>query len=224
MICIKKIVKSLGCLSFVFCLGCLESLQLTPEPSCNFSQVAKQRRSWAGRVPVDVFVEQGISSSNLGILTKAVASIEGALGKRLFNLVSGVVLEAKWKEQWVRRGILPRDGKTSIYWMSEWSPFFRGRQANTRLILSGLRIVEADLLMNQAYYDFFLISTPCLTFNSQSKCFDLQALYTHELLHILGLLHITDPTSVMQPQLPSGAQPQRRQLSSLDIQNLRCEY
>ncbi|KAM7268426.1 hypothetical protein ACFE04_010592 [Oxalis oulophora] len=51
---------------------------------------------------------------------------------------------------------------------------------------------------------------------------DLESVSTHEIGHILGLGHSTDPNAVMHPALPPGAM--RRDLSQDDIDGIRTLY
>lgn len=197
--------------------SCIEGFVLE-EPACDFSQSKGARIAWS-TLPVNLFMDDSFNILQRSALTQAVKSIHKQYNKKLFNLVFGVKPSKKWQNDWVNRGILTPDDKSSIYWISTaWPKFFRGNQAVTRTRSRGSKIKETDIVINASTYDFFLDK-------SKPNSLDLQSLYTHELLHSIGLKHIiSDPVSVMKPTLAQGAQPQRRILSSLDKKALNCEY
>lgn len=214
------LVRNLICGVFlaIFLSSCLKSFVSKSEPDCNFSQFKGLRIAWK-QLPVNLFMDNALNNLQRKALTQAVNSIHKQYNKKLFNLIFGVSPSTKWQNQWAKFGILKKDGKSSVYWISTaWPQAFWGKQAITRTSSRGNQIKETDIVINASIYDFFLdIIKP--------RGLDLQSLYMHELLHSIGLKHVTsDPISVMKPSLAQGAQPQRRILSSLDKQSLNCEY
>lgn len=196
----------------------LEGLFITPEPDCNFAQYKGQRISWAS-LPLNLFMDDSLNALQRDALVGAVEAIHLQYNKTIFNLILGVEPSDKWKHNWVKYGSLAKDGKSSVYWISTaWPRIYGAKHAITRTSSRGDSIKETDIVINASVYDFFVV-------NVKPVGVDLKSLYIHELLHGVGLKHIIhDPVSVMKPQLAYGSQPQRRILSSLDKESLKCEY
>ncbi|MBE8162640.1 MAG: matrixin family metalloprotease [Bdellovibrionaceae bacterium] len=201
-----------------FLSSCLEGIFLSPEEGCNFSQYKGQRVAW-NNLPINLFMDDGTNELQRKAVTEAVDAIHKQHNKIFFNIVMGVTPSLKWQKAWGNSATIEQDGKSGIYWISTtWPKQFHSKQAITRTRWRGASIIEADVIINASAYDFFLkVAKP--------SGVDLKSLYIHELLHVVGLKHIKeDPESVMNPVLPYGAQPQRRQLSSIDKASLDCEY
>lgn len=202
----------------VFLSSCLDSLFVSSEEACNFSQYKGQRIAWKS-LPVNLFVDDSLNALQRHSITEAVEAIHTQYNKVMFNVIFGVEPSDAWQSNWVKYGVLPKDGKSSVYWISTaWPRKHAAKQAITRTNYKGSSIRETDIVINTLDYALFLV-------NPSRIGIDLKSLYIHELLHSAGLKHIIeDPDSVMNPQLAYGPQPQRRILSSLDKESLRCEY
>lgn len=196
----------------------LENLFVGSEQECNFGQYKGKRIAW-NNLPLNLIMDDALNPLQRDALVEAVDTIHAQYGKIIFNLVLGVSASDKWKSSWVKYGSLASDGKSSVYWITTgWPRVYSNKQAITRNRSRGNLMKETDIVINASVYDFFLVAT-------KPVGVDLKSLYIHELLHSVGLKHIiTDPVSVMNPQLAYGAQPQRRILSSVDKESLDCEY
>lgn len=201
-----------------FLSSCLDGLFIPSEPDCNFSQYKGQRKAW-DNLPINLFMDNSVNDLQRNSVIEAVEAIHTQYKRAVFNVVFGVTPSEEWQNNWVKRGKLAVDGKSSIYWISTgWPRMHASKQAITRTRSIGNSLKETDIVINSSAYDFFL-ATP------RPTGVDLKSLYIHELLHSVGLKHIKkDSASVMNPNLAFGAQPQRRRLSVVDKESLRCEY
>lgn len=77
-----------------------------------------------------------------------------------------------------------------------------------------IQLFHADIILNTRNHRF--------TLNSQSGTYDMPTVVLHELGHFLGLDHISDATSVMNPRL--SANTQKKQLYPIDVQEIKDLY
>ncbi len=202
----------------VFLSSCLDGLLSSPEEPCNFLQYKNHRVAWES-LPLNLFMDDSTSDIQRESVLAAIQSIHSQYRREIFNFVPGVQPSNKWQNNWAKKGIFPKDNKSSIYWISTgWPKSQSLKQAVTRTRRRGTSLKEVDIIINSTDFDFFLN-------NPDSNKLDLHSLYIHELLHSVGLQHITsDPKSTMKKSLGRGAQPQRRKLANIDKESLKCEY
>ena len=108
-----------------------------------------------------------------------------------------------------------KDGYSLMYWLDTWEPGKSTEQARTTIYWSGSQIYESDIRINAKDHAFYV------GHESDFTGVDFKSLIIHELGHALGLAH-TAATSVMNTSLSSGVD--RRKITDLDQQSLRCEY
>lgn len=108
------------------------------------------------------------------------------------------------------------DSVNGVYWVNDWTsdPTEQGR---TSIKWDISKITEADIKINAKYFKYFKTGDTV----SAGKV-NLESLMLHEFGHAMGLKHLTDSTSVMQPYLASGIN--RNNPADVDISSLSCEY
>ncbi len=178
------------------------------ENSCNFVQnVELQRVSWKRELPVHLYVHQSVPQDAYPAIQRAIDDYSNVLGRKMFVV-----------DDWNADGpdTPEKDGRSTIYWMSQWEPERAREQARTTLYWNGNQIYEADIRINAANFRFNL------TFTSPLSSIDLESLMIHEFGHVLGLTHDTTIGSVMNFSLNEGQI--RHEFGSVDLASLHCEY
>jgi hypothetical protein len=88
------------------------------------------------------------------------------------------------------------------------------------------QLFDADVELNAAAFFFTVVDSPTCppgTANANCVSTDVQNTVTHELGHLLGLGHSTDPNAVMYPSAPLG-EISKRTLSPDDVQCIDEAY
>jgi hypothetical protein len=184
------------------------SRKLNPQDSCNFVQNPElQRISWKSEGPVPLYVHESLPPEDYPSLQRAIAQYNHAFGREVFRVIA-------WG---VNSPSAPgRDGYSTIFKMHTWDPNKQMEQARTTIYWAGAQIYEADIRLNAADFQFY--PGTATTFSEV----DLESIFVHELGHVLGLAHNVTSGSVMNFSLNDGQV--RRDLGSMDIQSLHCEY
>lgn len=177
------------------------------QEDCGFVQnVYGQRISWKSSVPINLYLHKDYPDNMIQPLKSAIAVWEQDAGRKLFELNVDD-----------RAGGDPaQDRRNVIFWMGSWEADKSAEQARTSVYWLGSTIYEADIRINDAYFDFY-DETP-----SSNREIHLQSLLIHELGHVLGMKHKDSDNSVMATYLSSLTQ--RKQIPESDISNIRCEY
>lgn len=109
------------------------------------------------------------------------------------------------------------DGTNAIYWMNDWSSSPSTEQARTSVNYNISKITDTDIKINAKDFSYYIDSD-----TSTYGKVHFESLMVHEFGHSLGLQHINESGSVMQPKL--NTQTVRNQPSATDIDSLNCEY
>lgn len=184
----------------------------SPQESCNFVQNGEQQRvSWGSQTPVVMYVDHRVPDEFLPAITAAAKVWNKEIGREVLKIVPGATTN----------GMPTQDSRNVIYFMKDWEREKANEQARTTVYWAGDRIYEADIRINGRDFEFFSGE------QMVAGRVDMESLLLHELGHVLGLGH-TDPVdnetaeSVMVRSLPSATK--RRELMSVDVKSIRCEY
>ncbi len=109
------------------------------------------------------------------------------------------------------------DGTNGIYFLSTWDSSESREQGRTAIKWDTSKIRDADIKINAQNFDFFIEGD-----TDRAGKVSIQSLILHEMGHALGLKHISDEASSMQPSLASSTS--RTAPSEVDINSLNCEY
>lgn len=178
--------------------------------SCNFVQnVEQQRVSWKSELPVHLLVHRSVPQDAAPAILRAIKDYKSIMGKEMFVV-----------DDWAADGPATpeKDGKSMIYWLSQWEPERFREQARTTLYWNGNQIYEADIRINAANFRYHFGPAEA----GANASVDLESLMIHELGHVLGLTHDSTRGSVMNFSLNDGEI--RHQFGAVNLASLHCEY
>ncbi len=179
------------------------------QTACGFKQNTDgQRISLKSNLPLKMYFDSKFPLEYRAAVQTAINTWNTATGKTLF-VIEGEIT-----------GTTPQhDSLNVIYWQTSWdqtSSATQDEQANTIFYWSDNEIIEADIVINGQNFAY---STEAVT---PANTVDVQSLAEHEFGHAMGLVHVTDQTSVMNPGLNNAQD--RRKLQPIDLSNISCEY
>ncbi len=189
--------------------GCAKS-KTEPEESCGFvTDDNGQRVSWNERVPVSLYLHRSFPQKYKSAVIDSMKVWEESLGRVIFVLQEEVI-DGEPKPV--------RDGRSVIYWLSDWERGRETEQGRTDLYSREFEILEADVRINGTAKSFkFYLDEP-----SSAYDFSLKSLLVHELGHVLGLAHHESANSVMKAHL--APHEERAHVGGEDVEHLQCEY
>ena len=177
------------------------------QASCGFLQNSYgQRVAWKQTAPVLFYFDSKFSANDEKSFLLAEKVWEKVVGRPL------AVFQRMNADEYWPPGV---DQRNTIYYISDWPSAQATQQASTSLYWKKNVIVEADIKVNEKYFNYFFE-------DPDSSRVHFESLMVHELGHALGLIHSSEAPTVMWPQLSLGIV--RIQPSEKDQGNVRCEY
>ena len=220
ILCVIKTFKKLFTLILSFgLLGFISACKPKDQTDCGFVQnVYGQRISWKSKLPVAVLISGTIPAELKSAIYRAASTWENKLGQKAFV----------FNEENLQQKSLPgRDKKNGIYFLTNWESDKKSEQGRTSVYWAGDEIQEADIRLNAQDFAYYNANPQVLVrsgINSQKTDagYGFEALMLHEMGHFLGLKHREDQGSVMATYLAAFSE--RNVLSSVDTNNVKCEY
>lgn len=109
------------------------------------------------------------------------------------------------------------DGTNGIYFLNTWDSNESKEQGRTAIKWDISKIRDADIKINAQNFKFYIEGE-----EETAGKISIESLILHEMGHALGLKHIEDSSSSMQPYL--SAAKSRISPGDVDINSLNCEY
>lgn len=179
-------------------------LNSKPEDACNFVQNSEAHRvSWENAAPATLVIDSSVPSQYHTAIYQAADQWNMSHGRELIRIIGQN-----------EAGEAIQDGRSAIYWYSNWESTRSYEQARTTVYWSGDRIYEADVRINARNFTYSTYPT--------YGSIDVESLLVHEFGHVLGLAHNEDMGSVMAKSLASNTT--RREPGEIDVRSLQCEY
>lgn len=178
------------------------------ETDCGFVQNPYgERVSWKKNIPVTLELHKDFPPDYEEALNRAAQHWNEAAGMTLFIFVrASETLSSKPL----------KDTVSAMYWLREWPESQKNQQALTNLYWNDNQLYEADIGIDNQYFNFFVDQT------TTPYDIHLESLFIHELGHVLGLKHRSTVPSVMWSVLNGGLI--RDTLTAADRDSIKCEY
>lgn len=182
-----------------------ESPSISSKPCTGFAKTPKgQDLTWGAQFPVVMKAHQSVPKKFLPAIEGAMKTWNQALGFQAFALSKSLSVE--------KQNL--KNTESEIIWHTNWSNKSPNLQGQTSLNWLKASIVEADIHINAVHF--------LLSLNPSPDEVDAESLILHELGHVLGLNHHSEPQSVMLEGLKLGET--RRTLSEDDKTTVQCHY
>ncbi len=198
----------LGCSKgFVLKIGDQDLFAFGSVDACNFVQNNQGARiSWKSSVPVHFIITSTVPAE----YDQAIINAAGTWNSmKRMNLIE-VHRDNSYP------ATAANDGTNGIYWLSTWDPDRVKEQGRTAIKWDVSKIRDADIKINAENFKYYVAGD-----SSSSGKINVESLILHEMGHALGLKHIEQPSSSMQPYLSFGVS---RTAGDVDINSLNCEY
>lgn len=188
-------------------VGNFSDLASAEKNSCYFNLDSKgQLISWAPDTQIVFYFDSNMPEEYTEPIRQIASIWKNARGESLIQIARERRLSSTTQN----------DGSNIIYWINDASRFNNFEQARTVVRWTKAKIIDADILINAASFQYFL-NPPV-----NGTKIHVPSLLVHEFGHALGLRHIPAFTSLMYANL--NYLQIRTELSPVDITSMRCEY
>lgn len=193
---------------FVLKIGDQDLFALGSVDSCHFVQNSQGARiSWKSSVPAHFIITSTVPPNYDQAILNAAATWNRQ--KRM------TLIEVHRDNSYPTAAA--NDGTNGIYFLNAWDSGETKEQGRTAIKWDISKIRDADIKINAQHFKFFNEGDT----NTAGKI-SIESLILHEMGHALGLKHIEESGSSMQPYLASGIS--RNWAGDVDINSLNCEY
>ncbi len=183
---------------------------LSPEEPCNFVQTKQlQRVSWEHNTPAKLYIDESVPREYWETIQKSA---------EVWNTLARKTIIEVYPNSGRASNMEVADNRSIIYMKEEWEANKPEEQAKTQVRWRGSQIMEADIFLNGAIYDFSILG------DTPDDGVDLESLMIHEMGHVLGLNHFSDPETVMFKTLKKGQERRDFSKSHEEYNSLKCEY
>lgn len=180
---------------------------LAIQTPCDFLLNSQQQRvSWRGNTPIVLHVSPYVPPALMQSIYIAANEWNSNTGLNLI-VIDSTPTNSNTPQQ---------DGVNGIYWITSGNQLNINEEGRTTYYWQDTSIFEADILINAQNYSFAPFGS------SSSLSIDFTSLMVHEMGHVLGLQHITNAQSVMNPVL--NVDTLRYMPYDIDIANVKCGY
>lgn len=193
---------------FILRIGDQDIFAFGAVDSCNFVQNSQGVRiSWKSSVPAHFIITSSVPEKYDAAIIKAAETWNS--NKRM------TLIEVHRDNSYPATSA--NDGTNGIYFLNTWDSSETKEQGRTAIKWDISKIRDADIKINAQNFKFYLEGD-----TDKSGKVSIESLILHEMGHALGLKHIEDTKSSMQPYLASAVS--RSQPGPVDINSLNCEY
>lgn len=193
---------------FILRIGDQDIFAFGSVDSCNFVQNSQGVRiSWKSSVPAHFIITSTVPTKYDAAIIKAAETWNTR--KRM------TLIEVHRDNSYPTSAA--NDGTNGIYFLNTWDSAEAKEQGRTAIKWDISKIRDADIKINAQNFKFFLEGE-----TDKTGKISLESLMLHEMGHALGLKHIGDDGSSMQPYLATAAS--RNMPGDVDINSLNCEY
>ena len=204
--------------SFLFLSACSKGFTLKigdqdifafgSQDACNFVQNSQGSRvSWKSSVPIHFIITSNVPD----IYDQSII-----LAANTWNSQKRMTLIEVHRDN-SYPAAAANDGTNGIYWMNTWDGDQPKEQGRTIIKWDISKIRDADIKINAKNFKYYIESDK----DTAGKV-SFESLILHEFGHALGLKHIEEAGSCMQPYLAAATS--RCVAGNVDINSLNCEY
>lgn len=193
---------------FVLKIGDQDIFAFGKVDSCNFVQNSQNVRvSWKSSVPAHFIITSTVPTQYDQAIINAANTWNEY--KRM------TLIEVHRDDNYPATAA--NDGTNGIYFLNTWDSSETKEQGRTAIKWDISKIRDADIKINAKNFKFYLEGDKDTTGK-----ISIESLMLHEMGHALGLKHIGDNSSSMQPYLATASS--RNVPGDVDINSLNCEY
>jgi len=193
---------------FILRIGDQDIFAFGSVDACNFVQNSQGVRiSWKSSVPAHFIITSTVPTKYDEAILKAATTWNERKHMTLIEVHRDNNYPAS----------AANDGTNGIYFLDTWDSGESKEQGRTAIKWDLSKIRDADIKINAQNFKYYLEGD-----KDTAGKISIESLMLHEMGHALGLKHIEEETSSMQPTLATAKS--RNNPGDVDINSLNCEY